>query len=109
MKIKQWEQYFLIDDTVRSAKEFLSATVKRDRLGTLVGSTTQGAYLLSRASRLFEGKYFLLVPIADELDFGDIEGIEGIGVDPDVFVEPCHTFCSGSDPILNRAIELIRD
>jgi hypothetical protein len=55
--------YFLIDDSVRSGKELLAALVRRDGLGTLVGSTTAGYYLSGRMNRLLENRYFLYVAV----------------------------------------------
>src|SRR5690606_31944043 len=96
----------LIDDSVRSGKELLAGVVRRDELGTLVGSTTAGHYLSGRMNRLLGDRYFLYVAVS-EFPTPDAGEIEGVGVAPDIEVLPCREHCNGSDPILERALELI--
>jgi carboxyl-terminal processing protease len=98
--------YFLIDDSVRSGKELLAALVRRDGLGTLVGSTTAGYYLSGRMNRLLDNRYFLYVAVGTFPTPGTGD-IEGIGVEPDIEVAPCRQHCNGSDPILDRVLQLI--
>lgn len=100
-------KYFLIDDTVRSGKEMLAGIVKRDGIGTLVGARTAGFFLGASPFRFFDDKYFLLLAIAGDGAFPGIGRIEGVGIEPDVAVEPCRKHCQGRDPILEKAIELI--
>jgi carboxyl-terminal processing protease len=100
--------YFLIDDSVRSGKELLAAIVRRDRLGTLVGSATAGYYLSGRMNRLLDNRYFLYVAVGTFPTPGTGE-IEGVGVVPDIEVTPCRQHCVGSDPILDRVLQLIID
>jgi carboxyl-terminal processing protease len=100
--------YFIIDDSVRSGKELLAALVRRDRLGTLVGSTTAGYYLSGRMNRLLDNRYFLYVAVGTFPTPGTGD-IEGIGVAPDIEVAPCRQHCNGSDPILDRVLQLIID
>lgn len=108
--LREIPKYFLIDDSVRSGKEMLAGIVKRDELGTLVGSTTAGDFLGASPFRFFDDKYFLLLAIGDG-SIPIVPGvgqIEGMGIEPDVFVEPCRMHCSGRDPQFEKAIELIR-
>lgn len=98
--------YFLIDDSVRSGKELLAAIVRRDGLGALVGSTTSGYYLSGRMNRLLDNRYFLYVAVGTFPTPGTGE-IEGVGVAPDIEVTPCRQHCNGSDPILDRVLQLI--
>lgn len=98
--------FFLIDDSVRSGKELLAGVVRRDELGTLVGSTTAGYYLSGRMNRLLNDRYFLYVAVGEFPTPGTGE-IEGIGVAPDVEVLPCREHCNGQDPILARALQII--
>lgn len=102
-------KYFLIDDSVRSGKEMLAGIIKRDGLGTLVGSTTAGYFLGASPFRLFDDKYFLLLAIGDGTVpvLPGIGRIEGVGVTPDIFIEPCRMYCAEHDPVLEKAIELI--
>jgi carboxyl-terminal processing protease len=99
-------KYVLIDDGVRSGKEWVAASVRQQKIGTLVGSTTAGAFLGGRANRPFDGKYFLYVAWGAFVPEG-IPPIEGIGVPPDVAVPACRVFCGGRDPQLEKALDLI--
>ena len=98
--------YFIIDDSVRSGKELMAALVRRDDLGTLVGSTTAGDYLSGRMNRLLDNRYFLYVA-AGTFPTPGTGDIEGVGVAPDIEVAPCRQHCSGRDPILDRVLQLI--
>ena len=106
--LRRIPKYFLIDDTVRSGKEMLAAIIKRDGIGTLIGSTTAGYFLQGRMNRLFDEKYFLYVAVGGASVPG-IGRIEGIGIEPDHYVAPCRMYCRGSDPPLEAAIALIED
>lgn len=99
-------KFFLIDDSSRSGKEWLSALIRKDGLGTLIGTTTAGAYLGGRRNVLFDDKYFLYVAVQEAVDV-EIGPIEGIGVHPHVVVEPCRMYCEGRDRLLEKALELI--
>lgn len=100
-------KYFLVDDGVRSGKEMLAAIIKKDGLGTLVGSRTAGAFLGGVPVRLASGKYFVLVAA-----FGgtvpEVGPIEGVGVTPDILVSPCRVHCKGVDPQLETVLGLIK-
>ena len=100
-------KYFLIDDGSRSGKELVAGIIKRAGIGTLVGSTTAGNYLGASPFRLFDEKYFLYVAIGGGGEIPGIGVIEGVGIEPDVAVAPCRTYCSGHDPQLERVLELI--
>lgn len=100
--------YFLIDDSVRSGKELLAGIVRRDDLGTLIGSTTAGQYLSGRMNRLLNDRYFLYVAVS-EFPTPGTGAIEGAGVAPDVEVQPCKEYCEGQDPILERALQIIAE
>jgi C-terminal processing protease CtpA/Prc len=100
-------KFFLIDDGARSGKELVAGIVKRAGLGTLVGSTTAGYYLGGSPFRLFDEKYFVYVAVGGGSPIPGIGVIEGIGIEPDIAVLPCRTYCGGHDPQLGRALELI--
>jgi len=99
--------YFLIDDGVRSGKEMLAAMVRRDKLGTLVGSRTAGGFLGAAPIRLLDERYFLLLAVRGGLPL-DLPPIEGVGVRPDVSVPACRARCGAPDTELAKALELIR-
>jgi carboxyl-terminal processing protease len=100
-------KYFLTDDGTRSGKEWVAATIKTQRIGTLVGSRTAGAFLGGSPFRFADERYLLLLAVSTFTPPG-IGRIEGIGVKPDVTVAPCRTFCGGRDPQLEKVFELIR-
>ena len=94
---------FLINDGVRSGKEWLAAIVKRDNLGRLIGTKTAGAFIGGGPVDLGTDKYLLYLAMK-EFNPPDIPKLEGVGVAPDVVVEDCHQFCNGQDPALDWAI-----
>ncbi len=96
----------LIDDGVRSGKEWVAAVIKHDKIATLVGSRTAGAFLGGFANHLFDDKYFLYVAGAEFIP-PDIGRIEGLGVEPDIAVPACRKLCNGNDPQLQRALALM--
>ena len=98
-------KFFLIDDGVRSGKEMLAAMVKQEKLGTLVGWRTKGAFLGAVPVRPVDGKYFLLVAGYGSLPV-DLPPIEGVGVRPDIEVAPCFALCGGRDAPLEKALTL---
>jgi C-terminal processing protease CtpA/Prc len=103
-QLQRIPKYFITDDGARSGKELLAVTIKQQRLGTLVGSITAGAFLAGRAYSLFNDRYFLYVAVFDP---GNDPPIEGVGVVPDVVVPPCREFCGGVDPQLEKVFDLI--
>src|SRR5690606_23645663 len=102
-------KYFMIDDSGRSGKEMLAGIVRRDGLGTLVGSRTAGYFLGASPFRFFDDRSLLLLAVGDGAVpvLPGIGRIEGVGIPPDVIVEPCRRYCEGRDPILAKALELI--
>jgi carboxyl-terminal processing protease len=101
----QWRKplVVLINGGTRSGKEVVAYSIKKHRLGTLVGQRTAGAvvggrcFLLSDRSLLFLAVRDLLV---------DGQRLEGQGVNPDVEVLDVLPFANGADPQLDRAIEI---
>lgn len=94
---------FLINDGVRSGKEWLVAIIKRDGLGQLIGTKTAGAFIAGGPVDLGTDKYLLYLAMK-EFNPPDIPKLEGVGVAPDVVIEDCHQFCADHDPVLDWAI-----
>lgn len=105
--LQQIPKYALIDGGVRSGKEWVAAVIRQDRIATLVGSRTAGAFLGGLANHLFNDKYFLYVAGREFIPPG-IGPLEGVGVAPNVTVAPCLRFCRGSDPQLSAVLRIIR-
>jgi len=97
---------FLVDDSVRSGKEMLAAMIRKEKLGTLVGSRTAGGFLGAAPVRLLDDRYFLLIAAYGGVPL-DLPAIEGVGVQPHVRVPPCRMLCAGKDPPLEKALELL--
>jgi carboxyl-terminal processing protease len=101
----QWRKplFILINAGSRSGKEVVAYTVKKNKLGTLIGERTAGAVLGGRAFPLSDGA--LLYLAVKDADVGG-ERLEGQGVEPDVTVPDALPFANGADPQLEKALEL---
>lgn len=104
--LKDVKKVLLINNGVRSGKEWITAVFKNELMGTVVGTTTAGAFLGGAPFRLFNKKYFLFLAVAEFVP-DRIGPIEGIGVVPDIIVQECIEFCQGRDPQFERAIQIL--
>jgi len=95
---------FLIDDRTRSAKEIMAWYIRRDGLGPLVGERTEGAVLGATFVPLPGGCWLELGAI--EVPVADGSSLEGVGVEPTHPVPRVGPFARGSDPILERGLDL---
>ena len=102
----KWEKpvVLLINGGTRSGKEVLAYGFKKYGMGKVVGTTSAGALLAGRAW-LLSNDSLLLLAVADVLVDG--ERLEGRGVTPTVPVPFDIRYAHGSDPQLDRAIELL--
>ncbi len=100
----QWRKplYILVNSGTRSGKEAVAFTVKKHKLGTLIGEKTAGAVMGGRCF-LLPGNYLLYLATLDVLIDG--ERLEGRGVTPDIEVPAALPFADGSDPQLEKALE----
>jgi len=101
----QWRKplYILINGGSRSGKEAVAYSIKKNKLGTLVGQSTAGAVIAGRAF-LLSDRSLLLLAVADIRVDG--ERLEGHGVAPDVPVADSLPYANGADPQLEKAIDL---
>jgi carboxyl-terminal processing protease len=101
----QWRKpfYVLINGGSRSGKEIVALSIKKHRLGTLVGERTAGAVLGGRFF-LLSDRSVLYLAVMDIR--ADGERLEGIGVEPHVHIADALPFADGADPQLEKAIEL---
>ena len=107
--IIEWEQhwrkplYLLINGGTRSGKEVVAYSIKKHGLGILVGERTAGAVVAGSSFILQDGS-LLYLAVADVTVDG--ERLEGVGVEPDIYVESGLRFAAGADPQLEAAIDL---
>jgi carboxyl-terminal processing protease len=94
----------LINEGTRSGKEVLAYGFKEYRLGELIGQRTEGAVLAATAF-LIGGDGLLLLAVEDVLVDG--QRIEGVGVEPTIDVPFDWRYAAGSDPQLDRAVQVL--
>jgi carboxyl-terminal processing protease len=102
---RHWRKplYLLINGGSRSGKEIVAFAVQKYGLGTLVGEETAGA-VLAGATFMLPDESLLYLPVADVRVDG--ERLEGRRVTPDVAVADALAFADGTDPQLEKALEL---
>ena len=84
-----------------SGKEVVAFAVKSRRLGTLVGERTAGAVLGGRPFLLSDRSLLYLATLDVE-----VNGVrlEGVGVQPDIWVQDDLPYAGGRDPQLDAAV-----
>lgn len=93
----------LINEGSRSGKEIIAYGFRAYGIGPVVGTPTGGAVTGGRAFILSDGS-LLYLAVADVLVDG--RRLEGVGVEPDIFVPFDVPYAAGADPQLKRAIEI---
>src|SRR5262249_30129513 len=93
----------LINQGTRSAKEFFAYELKKTHRGQLVGTRTAGAFLGANGIRIGEDG-LLELPVTDLKVDG--KRLEGVGVEPDVGVQPKDTY-GPQDSQLAQAKEVL--
>jgi carboxyl-terminal processing protease len=94
----------LINGGTRSGKEVLAYGFKEYGIGPLIGSRTEGAVLAATAF-LIGDQGLLLLAVEDVLVDG--QRLEGVGVEPTVAVPFDRRYAAGSDPQLDRAVDML--
>ncbi len=79
----------LINKGTRSAKEFFAYEFKKTKRADLIGTTTAGAFLGARSFDIGEDGVLELPVVGLRVDG---KRLEGVGVEPDVVVEPNATY-----------------
>ena len=97
--------YVLINDGVRSGKEYLAFVLKNKNRASLIGTTTAGHFLGGRFYEITKNQYSLYLAVAD--DFTGV--IEGRGVDPDLEVPAPLPYSKGRDLQMEAALSMIRN
>lgn len=94
----------LVNGGTRSGKEVLAFGFKSYGYGEVIGTRTAGALLAGRGFLLSDGS-FLMVAVNDVAVDG--ERLEGKGVTPTIEVPRELPYSKGSDPQLERAVEVL--
>jgi carboxyl-terminal processing protease len=96
--------YVLINDGVRSGKEYLAFLMKREKRAVLVGTNTAGHFLGGNIFQIENGVSALYLAI-----HGDPTGqLEGRGVAPDIEVPSALPYSQGKDAQLETVLALIQ-
>ncbi len=93
----------LVNGGSRSGKEVLAYGFKKYGFGPVVGTRTKGDVLAATAFMLSDGS-LLELPVEDVRVDG--ERLEGVGVAPTVEVPFAPEYSAGTDPQLDRAVEI---
>ncbi len=96
----------LIDRNSRSAKDMMAYELEKRGLATLVGECTAGAVLPASFAEV-SPETVLMFPAIELATYSKL--LEGHCVEPDVPVEASEPYAPGSDPILERGLEVARD
>ena len=101
----QWRKplVVLINGGTTSGKEVVAYSIKKHRLGTLVGRRTAGAVVAGRCFFLSDQSLMYLAVRDVRVDG---ERLEGVGVAPDVEVADRLIYADGADPQLDKAIDV---
>jgi carboxyl-terminal processing protease len=101
----QWRKpvIVLINEGSRSGKEAVAFSLQQHGIARLVGERTAGAVLGGRCF-LLSDRSILYLAVADIRVDG--QRLEGQGVAPDVVVADTLAFADGTDPQLERALDL---
>ncbi len=94
----------LINEGTRSGKEVLAYGFKEYGLGELVGHRTKGAVLAATAFLIGDDG---LLSLAVEDVLVDGQRLEGVGVTPTIAVPFDSRYAAGSDPQLDRAVQVL--
>ena len=96
--------YVLINEGVRSGKEYLAYLLKKEKRATLVGTNTAGYFLGGNIFQIVDGTSALYLAT-----HGDPTGeLEGRGVAPDIEVKSSLPYSQGRDFQLEAVLALIQ-
>jgi carboxyl-terminal processing protease len=94
----------LINDGVRSGKEWIADILKQTHRAKLLGSHTKGYFLAAKVFPVIKDKFDLYLAVAK----GPGPDLEGKGVIPDIEISSSLPYSNGTDLILKRAIDELR-
>jgi carboxyl-terminal processing protease len=95
----------LINDGVRSGKEWLAHILKQTRRAVLFGTKTKGYFLNGKPYDIWPDRYLLYLAVGED---PKMPKLEGVGVPPDYNVHYSYPYSEGRDPVLEAAIKFSR-
>ena len=93
----------LINQNVRSGKEWITDLLKKSKRATLIGERTKGYFLAGKLFKIIPGKYDLYLAVKK----GAGPDLEGKGVKPDIEVPQNLEYSAGYDPQLQTALAVL--
>lgn len=97
--------FVLINDGVRSGKEWLTYILKQKKRATLIGTRTKGYFLGGQPFDIKPNRFLLYLAVQEN---PEMPKLEGNGVSPDIEVKLELPYSQGVDPVMYRAYELIK-
>lgn len=95
----------LINDGVRSGKEWITYILKETKRATLIGSRTKGFFLAGMPFEIRKDRFMLYLAVNED---PSMPKLEGNGVFPDIQVSFDLPYSEGRDPVLDEAIKFAR-
>jgi carboxyl-terminal processing protease len=106
-KLNKLPLVVIINNGVRSGKEWLASKLKNDHKAILIGETTSGAFIAGKPFPINNNKYLLFLAVK-KLNYGEqTNNIEGHGVTPSIHVPFNLEYSNGKDPQLDAAINYL--
>ncbi len=93
----------IVNEGVRSGKEWLAHVLKTSGRATLIGTTTKGYFLAGEFTEIRPKKYALFLAVSDEVN--RLAPIEGKGVSPHLETPMQIPYSRGADPQLEAALK----
>lgn len=96
--------FVLINDGVRSGKEWLTYILKQRKRAILIGTRTKGYFLAGQPFEIEPNRFLLYLAVQED---PTMPKLEGNGVSPDIEVKLELKHSQGVDPVMYRALQLI--
>jgi carboxyl-terminal processing protease len=96
----------LINDGVRSGKEWITYVLKEADRAILIGSRTKGYFLAGMPFEIRRGRFLLYLAVNED---PTMPKLEGNGIYPDIEIPFNLPYSEGRDPVLESALKYIRN
>lgn len=94
----------LINDGVRSGKEWITYILKQEKRAVLIGTQTKGYFLAGKPFEIQPGRFLLYLAVQED---PTMPKLEHNGVKPDIEVQLQLPYSQGVDPVLEEAFKYI--